>query len=117
MDKSFKRWTIWAVVAGIVFICALWWAGNDNGIENVCNALGAQALPYCSANHTAHLWWLVVTVTSGVYLGFYIARVRRLLLRSAGPTVPPPPVSPPTVPGQAGSAAGYEPEEHRARRG
>jgi drug/metabolite transporter (DMT)-like permease len=82
MDKSLRRFTIWAVVAAIVFVCAVWWAGNDNGVERVCNTLNAQTLPYCSGNHTAHLLWLLVAVGCGLYLGFYVIRVRKILLSS-----------------------------------
>jgi drug/metabolite transporter (DMT)-like permease len=82
MDKSLRRLTIGAVVAAIVFVCAVWWAGNDNGVEQVCNALSTQALPYCSANRTAHLLWLLVAVGCGLYLGFYVVRVRKILLSS-----------------------------------
>jgi drug/metabolite transporter (DMT)-like permease len=85
MDKSLRRYTIGAVVAAIIFICAVWWAGNDNGVERVCNALSAQNLPYCSGNHVAHLLWLLVAVGCGVYLGFYVGRVRKAL-RASQPT-------------------------------
>ena len=78
-DRSFRHWTIGAALAAITFTCSLWWAGNDNGIESVCSALNAQPLAYCSRNHAAHLWWLLTVLASGVYLGFYIARVRKLL--------------------------------------
>lgn len=90
MDKSLRRYTIGAVAATIVFVCAVWWAGNDNGVERVCNALSAQALPYCSGNHVAHLLWLLVALGCGVYLGFYVVRIHKALLscRSTKPDSP-----------------------------
>jgi drug/metabolite transporter (DMT)-like permease len=91
MDKSLRRSTIGAIVAAIIFVCAVWWAGNDNGVERMCNALSTQALPCCAGNHTAHLLWLLVAAGCGVYLGFYVVRVRKALLSSSQPTESQPP--------------------------
>ena len=93
MDNSLRRWTTGAVFASIVFIWALWWDGNDNGIENACNTLGAQGLSFCSGNHIAHLLWLLIAVFCGVYLGFYAARIRKAL-RPRPPAGPQPPLVP-----------------------
>jgi hypothetical protein len=77
MDKSFRHWTLGAVIAAVVFTIAIWWAGNDNGISGICSTLAAQGT-YCGGFRT-NFWWLVLAIASAVYLGLYIARVRRIL--------------------------------------
>lgn len=81
MDKTFRRWTIGAVIAAIICGYSLWWAGSTNGAYDLCNLLGIQTTPYCVHNSDAHIWWLLAAVASLIYLGFYVARVRKLLKR------------------------------------
>lgn len=77
MDKTFKRWTIGAVIAAIIGAFSLWWAGSTNGIDNVCNMLGVQTTPYCVHASDSHLWYLLLSLAAIIYLGFYVTRVRR----------------------------------------
>jgi drug/metabolite transporter (DMT)-like permease len=94
MDKTFRWRTIGAIVAAIALICSIWWAGNNNGIQDMCNVLGAMGLPYCPGDPTAHLWWLALAAVSSIYLGFYITRARKFLRSGRQRPASPPPVPP-----------------------
>jgi len=80
MDKTFRRWTTAAVIAAIICLYAVWWAGSTNGADDLCKVLGIQSAQYCVHNSGAHVWWLLVALASLAYLGLYITRVRRLLI-------------------------------------
>jgi hypothetical protein len=39
------------------------------------------ATSYCAHNAHAHIWWLLLAVTSLGYVGYYVTRVRKVLGR------------------------------------
>ena len=80
MDRKFKRQTIAAIFAAAVGIYALWWSGSTNGADDTCSMLGIQSTPYCADNAHAHVWWLLLAVASLGYLGYYLTRVRKVIL-------------------------------------
>jgi hypothetical protein len=80
MDKIFRRWTAGAVIAAIICLYAVWWAGSTNGADDLCKVLGIQSAPYCLDNSSAHVWCLLVALASLAYLVLYITRVHRMLI-------------------------------------
>lgn len=79
MDKNFRRWTVGACFATAFGIYSLWWSGRTGALNDTCNLLGVQETAYCGENNTAHASWLLITLVTFIYMGIYIARVRRLL--------------------------------------
>lgn len=88
MNKSFKRWTTGAVIAVLLGAWSLWWAGSTSGADGLCSAFGLQPVQDCVNNRDAYPWYMLLTIATAVYLGFYIVRVSRILKSPAARSGP-----------------------------